>query len=681
MAVPTLELQRLSAGKPLGYNNDDYNASTNPFGFGNGGHRINLYPLTTDVTVVSNWLATEAGPLVAIGADIEALADIISDMQTLAAGMAGITTVAGIASAVSSVAAIAASVSTVAANIASVVAVASGMANVGLVAGSIDNVNAVAAALSNIAAVLAIAANIATVAGIAGNVTTVAGVASQVTTLAGISGAVSTVATINLDVSTVADAAAAIEAVADITGPLNTVAGAIVSVGTVATNITAVTDAATNMSAIIAAPAQAAAAAASAATAANQASALRGTSASTLAIGTGSKAFTTQASKKWEPGDWVLAVSDANPTVDWMHGQVTAYSGSALTINVGAKGGSGTKSDWTIRISGPQGVPAAGTGDFVGAPSSTAGNIVVFADITGKEGEDSGVAISAIGTALQPNDSSDELTEGATNLFMTGAERTKLGGIEASADVTDAGNVGTAIAGATTKATPVDADTFGFLDSAASNALKKFTWANIKAALKTYFDTLYATVSHTHAWSAITDKPTHSDRISNLGVAFSVASSALTVALKQPDGATNPTSTVPVIVGMRSSTAASGAYNERSVTGALSLVVPSTATLGQANATAAIIYGYLIDNAGTLELAVSGTDLGDSGIVTTTTISTAADLSTGIYSTTGRSNVPFRKIFEALNSQTTAGTWAATPSKTHLAPFGLADVNMLPEYA
>lgn len=44
---------------------------------------------------------------------------------------------------------------------------------------------------------------------------------------------------------------------------------------------------------------------------------------------------------------------------------------------------------------------------------------------------------------------------------------------------------------ATAKTTPVDADMIWLMDSAWSNILKKLSWVNIKAALKTYFDTLY----------------------------------------------------------------------------------------------------------------------------------------------------------------------------------------------
>jgi len=75
--------------------------------------------------------------------------------------------------------------------------------------------------------------------------------------------------------------------------------------------------------------------------------------------------------------------------------------------------------------------------------------------------------------------------------LMTSAYASKLDGIEAAADVTDAGNVGSSIHGATAKTTPVDADTVPLIDSEASNVLKKVTWANIKATLKTYFDTVY----------------------------------------------------------------------------------------------------------------------------------------------------------------------------------------------
>lgn len=89
----------------------------------------------------------------------------------------------------------------------------------------------------------------------------------------------------------------------------------------------------------------------------------------------------------------------------------------------------------------------------------------------------------------------DDLVDGTTNKGYTNTEKTKLAGISTGADVTSAG-LAPAIFAATDKATPVDADTIGITDSAASNALKKLTWANLKATLKTYFDSLTTTLSN-----------------------------------------------------------------------------------------------------------------------------------------------------------------------------------------
>ena len=55
---------------------------------------------------------------------------------------------------------------------------------------------------------------------------------------------------------------------------------------------------------------------------------------------------------------------------------------------------------------------------------------------------------------------------------------------------------GTLINGSTLKATPVNADILGFVDTEASNVIKKFTFTNLKAFLKTYFDTLYGTMTN-----------------------------------------------------------------------------------------------------------------------------------------------------------------------------------------
>lgn len=71
---------------------------------------------------------------------------------------------------------------------------------------------------------------------------------------------------------------------------------------------------------------------------------------------------------------------------------------------------------------------------------------------------------------------------------------------------------------ATSKATPVDADELGLVDSAASNVLKKLTWANLKATLKTYFDGLYPAKVATTTDNAIARYDGTTGQLQNSGV-------------------------------------------------------------------------------------------------------------------------------------------------------------------
>jgi hypothetical protein len=114
-------------------------------------------------------------------------------------------------------------------------------------------------------------------------------------------------------------------------------------------------DVATNATA---AAASASAASASATSAAASAAALSGTSATSVAIGSGSKSFTTQLGKAFGAGVWLNIRSAANPSLNYMIGQVASYSAGLAVVSVPATGfgGSGTYNDWVIDVSGSVGV-------------------------------------------------------------------------------------------------------------------------------------------------------------------------------------------------------------------------------------------------------------------------------------------------------------------------------------
>lgn len=157
--------------------------------------------------------------------------------------------------------------------------------------------------------------------------------------------------------------------------------------------------------------------------------------------------------------------------------------------------------------------------------------------------------------------------------------------------------------------------------------------------------------------------------ISNLSIESSVGSSALTIAIKTL-AAANPSSTDPIRVAFRNATLTSGYFNLRQITSALSLVISSGSTLGQVSAQPSYIWVYLIDNAGSPELAVSHSKYPEDSLVSTTAEggAGAADSTTVIYSTSARSSVPIRLIGYILNTQTTAGTWASAGTEIQLLP-------------
>lgn len=164
-------------------------------------------------------------------------------------------------------------------------------------------------------------------------------------------------------------------------------------------------------------------------------------------------------------------------------------------------------------------------------------------------------------------------------------------------------------------------------------------------------------------FAVATAAPLTSYELSNVGIATSVAANALTISLKQSDGTTNPsTGSGAVKIGFRSSTLTSGGYNQRSVTSALSTTISSGSTAGQTSNKPWVLWVYLIDNAGTVEIAWSGSFYPESFLTISTTAeggAGGADTITTVYSTTARTNVPFRVIGKVVNTQTTAGTWTS----------------------
>ncbi len=120
--------------------------------------------------------------------------------------------------------------------------------------------------------------------------------------------------------------------------------------------------------------------AASAVLAANSAVSFIGTSSTSRLMATGLITLTTQASKNFVTGQFMVAASNADAT-NYMFGQVSSYSGTTLIINVTLVGGSGTYADWNISISGARGTQ--GTQGIQGDTGATGAGVLARVEVSG----------------------------------------------------------------------------------------------------------------------------------------------------------------------------------------------------------------------------------------------------------------------------------------------------------
>lgn len=158
--------------------------------------------------------------------------------------------------------------------------------------------------------------------------------------------------------------------------------------------------------------------------------------------------------------------------------------------------------------------------------------------------------------------------------------------------------------------------------------------------------------------------------VSNLAIQATVAANALTFTALDKNYNTLTTGN-PATIAFRSADVEDANYSSAYITSNISLVISSGSTLGSTNNAGQYLYVYVINNAGTVELACSSTLYDDDKLITTLAEGGAggADSPQQVYSTTARTNVPCRLVARFLSTQTTAGTWAVVPSLASMGDF------------
>lgn len=195
-------------------------------------------------------------------------------------------------------------------------------------------------------------------------------------------------------------------------------------------------------------------------------------------------------------GSSVLSSDSILQAIGKLQNQINAVAGgvnyqgnwNASTNTPAISSGIGTKGYYYV-------VSVAGSTSIDSINDWKLGDWIIFNGTVWEKVDNTDAVISVNGYNGIVTLTTSDVADSTNKRYVTDAEKTIL----SNTSGTNSGNetnqsIGNLINAATSKTTPVDADQIGLMDSAATNIQKKLSWANVKATLKTYFDTLYQAI-------------------------------------------------------------------------------------------------------------------------------------------------------------------------------------------